>query len=120
MTRSLARKVSSHNANQGRSPDAHISEAWRRNMLAELIRNKLPYHALVRENQSFSGYDALKDFVPDITIDSVHGKPCGVVEVKMLLQDDSLSVKEVENDLLALIAYKKSIPNLAAYFLVIG
>jgi hypothetical protein len=120
MTQSLARRISGHNASHNRAPDAHISEAVAQTMLAELLRNKLPSHTLVRENQAFSEHSALKGLVPDIIIDSVHDEPWGVAEMKMLLNGDSLSVREVEGDLFALSDYKKSIPNLAAYFLLIG
>lgn len=120
MTQSLARVISGHNASHNRAADAHISEAVAQTMLAELLRNRLPSHTLVRENKAFSEHVAIKNLVPDIIIDSVYDEPWGVAEMKMLLQGDSLSVDKVQDDLLALSAYKEALPSIAAYFLLIG
>nr|WP_315232137.1 hypothetical protein [uncultured Albidiferax sp.] len=100
--------------------DEHQSEGIVQGRLANMLKVELPSKELVRQNKKLLENAVLGSCIPDILIDSVDGRLWATIELKTLFHEDRLDSIAVQRDIDKLCAYKKSHPDAAAYFLLIG
>lgn len=113
--------VAAENALIGALADDHQAEFVVQHLMVKLLIPNLPTPNLIIQNREAPLKSAPnKKLIPDITINKVGGDPWGFIELKTLLRDDQLSVKQVHADLEKLCAYKTDYPNSAAIFALVG
>lgn len=116
----LPHRVIAENGLVGGSKDGHQAEATVQHLIAQLLIPHIPSPDLLRNNKQAFEHPILGGCIPDVIIDRIGGSPWGYFELKTLLADDKLTEEAVERDLRKLCAYKKTHPDAAAVFLLVG
>lgn len=116
----LANLVAAENATIGFQADGHAAELFIQRLIVKVLIPHVPGPDHIRENEPKIVTPTAGECIPDITITKVGGGLWGIFELKTLLVDDKLNVKNVTDDLNKLCEYKKLHNDVACLFILVG